>query len=221
VEIVGPAGAGKTALLRTLSREPHIRAGVRINRARYFLDLVGHAVVLLPPALELLRQGPASLWSGMLHLVRLRTLPSVVAIAMADDAGRVVLLDEGPMFSLGRLSVFQHANHGTSPLARQWRSELDRWTTLLDAVVWVDAADPVLIERIRTRRKSHRVKSGTSGEVVGFLDRYRQAYGEVLSALRASGRVRVIEINTTTVPIDTAASRVLAELERLAPPGPG
>jgi hypothetical protein len=221
VELVGPAGAGKTALLRALGRDPRVLTGIRIDRVRHLLEMLVHGAVLLPTGLALLGHGPALLWYGLLHFVRLRTLPRAVARASRRERDGVILLDEGPIFSLGRLSVFQHANEGHGRLARRWRIELDRWTTRLDVVVWVDAPDPVLIERIRSRRKDHRVKSGTPEEVAGFLERYRRAYGEVLAALRASGRVQVIEISTREVSIDAAADRVLTELERLGLRGPG
>jgi len=221
VELVGPAGVGKTALLRLLGQDPRVRTGIRINRVRHFLEVVTHSVALFPAGFGLLRQGPSSLHSGLLHLVRLRTLSTVVALAMAEEAGRAIVLDEGPVFSLGRLSVFQQASQGNGRVARHWRTELNRWTTLLDAVIWIDAADPVLIERIRSRRKDHRVKNGSTDEVAEFLGRYRRAYEEILAALRASGKVQVIELNTTDVTIEAAADRVLAELERRGLPGAG
>jgi deoxyadenosine/deoxycytidine kinase len=215
VEIVGPAGAGKTALLRTLGREPGIRAGLRIDRSRHFLELLRHTAALAPTGLTLLRRGPASVWAGMLHLVRLRTLPSVVALAMAEETGRAVVLDEGPMFSLGRLSVFQNADRHSGALGSHWRAELERWTTLLDAVVWIDAADPVLTARIRGRAKEHRIKNLNEAAMTSFLDRYRQAYRDIFAHLRARGTVRVIELNSTDVSIDVAARRVKVELDRL------
>jgi hypothetical protein len=221
VELVGPAGAGKTALLRTLGRDPRIRTGIRIERVRHLLEMLVHAAVLLPTGLALLGHGPTPLWYGLLHFVRLRTLPRAIARASRKERDGAILLDEGPIFSLGRLSVFQQASQGNGQVAQQWRAELNRWTKQLDAVVWVDAADPVLIERIRSRRKEHRVKSGTADEATRFLDCYRRAYAEVLSALRASGKVRVVEINTTDVSIDGAAGRVLTELERLGLPRTG
>lgn len=219
IEIVGPAGGGKTALLRALAGDPRIRAGLRIHRGRHFLEMLRHSAALLPTAFGLLRHRPSSVQNGLLHFVRLRTLPSVVMLAMADEPARTILLDEGPVFSLGRLSVFQDADRGSGAMQRQWRAELDRWATLLDAVILVDAADAVLRKRIRERPKEHQIKDGSDAEMAGFLGRYRQAYREILSAMTARGKVRVVELDTTHTSAGAAASRVIAELERLGLPG--
>lgn len=221
VELVGPAGAGKTALLRSLRRDRRFRAGLRIDRLRHFLDILIHAAILVPIGFALLGHGPTAMWYGVLHFVRLRTLPSAIARASRRKEDGVILLDEGPIFSLGRLSVFQQAGHGVGPVSRQWHAELNRWSGLLDAVVWIDAPDAVLTERIRSRPKDHQIKTGTDAEVVDFLGRYRRAYGDILTRLKASGAVRVIELDTTDSTIDETASRVVAELERLGLPGPG
>ena len=219
VEIVGPAGGGKTAVLRTLAGDPRLRAGLRIHRGRHFLEILAHSAALIPTAFGLLRHRPTSAKNGLLHFVRLRTLPSVVMLAMAEEPTRTILLDEGPVFSLGRLSVFQDADRTPGAVQHQWRAELARWATLLDAVILVDAADAVLRRRIRERSKEHQIKDGSDAEIAGFLRRYRQAYREILSAMTARGKVRVVELDTTDTSAGAAANRVIAELERLGLPG--
>ena len=214
VELVGPAGAGKTALLRTLHRDPRIRAGVRIERMRHFFELIAHTTAFAPAAMALLGDGGRPFWPGVRHFVRLRTFPQAIARAAAEGPG-LILLDEGPIFSLGRLSVFQQANRGGGRLARHWHAELNRWANLLDGVIWIDAADSVLAERIRTRRKEPRIKSGTDTEVTGFLNRYRVAYREIMGVLAASGRVRVVEIDTASVTTQQLAERVMGEFEQM------
>lgn len=214
VEIVGPAGAGKTALLRTLREDPRIRAGLRIERLRHLFELVVHTTAIAPAAVALLDEGPGPFWAGLRHFVRLRTFPRAIARAAAEGPG-LILLDEGPIFSLGRLSVFQRANQGGGRLARYWHAEVNRWANLLDGVIWIDAADSVLAERIRTRRKEHRIKSGTDTEVTGFLNRYRVAYREIMGALAASGSVRVVEIDTASVTTAQQAERVMDEFEQM------
>jgi hypothetical protein len=175
-----------------------------------------HAAALFPLALALLGRSPNAAWYGMLHFVRLRALPRAIARASAKSGSEIILLDEGPVFSLGRLSVFQQANRGAGRIARAWRAEVDRWATRLDAVVWIDAPDNVLADRIRTRAKDHQVKGGADEEIADFLARYRQAYREILDRLTASGSVAMVQLDTANVAVDAAADRVRATLERLA-----
>lgn len=215
VEIVGPAGAGKTALLRTLGRDPRVYAGVRIDRVRQFGEMLVHGAAILPIAVSLLSQGWRRWWYGLLHLVRLRTLPRAISLAAAGAEADVILLDEGPVFSLARLSVFQQANQGEGRLADAWHAELDRWSDLLDFVIWTDAPDAVLAERIRSRLKRHQIKDGSDAEVAVFLERYRQAYREILGSLTTGKRVGMVHLDTTGLAVDVAAGRLLAELEHL------
>lgn len=215
VELVGPAGAGKTALLRALGADPRVRAGVHIDRIRLFPVLLLHAARFLPLAIGLLTRGREHAWRGLLHFVRLRALPRTIARAAAAGDIDVILLDEGPVFSLGRLSVFQEADRRGGLPARAWHAELARWASLLDAVIWIDAPDVVLAERIRTRTKQHQIKGGTDAEMAGFLARYRQAYREIRERLTGGGRIKMVQLDTSGLAVEAAAERVLAELRRL------
>lgn len=212
VELVGPAGAGKTAVLAAIrGRDPGIRAGLSIDRRRFAPLLARHSLALLPMSLELLARRPRSWWPAFKYVLRLRTLPA--ALAHEAAAGyRAIVLDEGPIFSLTRLSVFQDASRGPGRLTREWHGALLRWIDWLDAIVWLDAHDPVLVRRIREREKPHQIKTRTDVEAARFLRRYRQAFRHVLEPIRAAGRARVIEIDTTSLTADQAAAAVLAAL---------
>jgi hypothetical protein len=218
VELVGPAGAGKTALLRALGRHhTGLRAGLSIDRVRYLPAISRHTLALLPTGIEVLRDDRRSLWPVMLHLIRLRTLPTVLAHEMAARPAAIVL-DEGPLFSLGRLSVFQRAHESRTRLGQAWQRQLDRWTRLLDVVIWLDAPDPILAQRIRTRFKPHQVKDDPEQAVYEFLGRYRQAYKEIRARVVSAGRTRMIDLDTSALSADQAVPLVLAALT--ARPGP-
>lgn len=212
VELVGPAGAGKTALLHAISaRDGTVQSGLRIDRLQFLPLILWHSLALAPAAAELFAENPRSWWPGMRQLVRLRTLHPALA-REAGAASRAIILDEGPLFSLARLTVFQNADRGHGRLAREWRSQLARWAEALDVVVWLDAPDTVLSDRIRTRGKPHMVKNGTEREVIEFLDRYRSAYRSVLDYLHAAGHGRVVEIQTNESTTDRIAEDILVVL---------
>lgn len=211
-ELVGPAGVGKTAILRAISQlAPLVRTGVRIERLRQLPSLAWSVIALTPAVVEMVFADPRWLGSGLRHLTRLRALPIEVARARASGH-QAILLDEGPVFSLGRLSVFHQSDAGRGTLARTWRNELDRWSTLLNGIVLLDARNEVLAERIRRRPKAHQVKFGGDRTVFDFLDRYRAAYRDIASRLAAGGQVQIVELDTTTTPIEQLATDTLAAL---------
>ncbi len=212
VELVGPAGAGKTAMLRALGRRHNgIRAGLSIDRARHFPALTRHAVALLPTWIEVVRDDRRSMWPVMVHLMRLRILPTVLARESARGPAAVVL-DEGPLFSLARLSVFQRAHESRTRLGRAWQEQLDRWMTLLDVVIWLDAPDAVLVERIRNRFKPHMIRDDPEHAMREFLGRYRHVYEDIRSRLTAVGRARMIDVDTAALTVEQAVPVVLAAL---------
>ena len=212
-ELVGPAGVGKTAVLRAIARlAPLIRTGVRIDRMRR-LPVITWGLLALTPALTDMFFGDARrFWPGLRHLSRLRTLPAEIARAQGSGH-RTILLDEGPVFSLGRLSVFHYAATGRGSLARQWSHELARCSTLLSGIVYLDARNDVLAARIRGRPKPHQVKNRSDAEVNEFLDRYRAAYQAILSRLTADRRVQIVEIDTTRATIEQVAAAALTALD--------
>lgn len=213
IELIGPAGAGKTGLLRAIAqRAPTVRTGVRLDRLRTMPVVVWHALALTPATVELFFTDARWLKTGLRHLWRLGAFPSELERARASRH-QAILLDEGPVFSLGRLSVFQHANEGSGWLAREWSAQVVRWSGILTGVILLDADNETLAQRIRDRPKNHSIKTGSDREVFGFLDRYRAAYREIVTRLTAGGRVQIVEFNTTKQPFEQIATDIVTTLD--------
>ncbi|HET7379376.1 MAG TPA: hypothetical protein VFJ24_04970, partial [Gaiellales bacterium] len=194
---------------------PTVRTGVRLDRVRTMPLVARHAITLLPATLELFFADPRSLWPALRHLGRLGAFPAELERARGSRH-QTILLDEGPVFSLGRLSVFQRANEGSGWLGREWNAEVVRWSEMLTGVILLDADNEVLSQRIRNRPKHHSVKNGSDREVFGFLDRYRAAYREIVTRLTAGGRVQIVEFDTTRQPFDAIATDIVTALDRWA-----
>lgn len=213
IELIGPAGAGKTGLLRAIAqRAPTLRTGVRLDRVRTMPVVAWHALSLMPATVELFFTDARWLWTGVRHLWRLGAFPSELERALGSRP-QAILLDEGPLFSLGRLSVFQRANEGSGWLAREWNAQVVRWSGILTGVILLDADNETLAQRIRERPKNHSIKAGSDREVFGFLERYRTAYRDIVTRLTASGRVQIVEFDTTKRPFEQIASDIVTTLD--------
>ena len=217
VELVGVAGAGKTTVLNAIrQRDQTVRPWRRFERLRSLPMSIRHMVALAPTAFELLRQSPRSCWPCTKHLLRLRTLHTMLA-RETSTTHRAIMLDEGPVYSMCRLRLLQKASLGNSHLLRGWRTTLAQWPGSLDVVIWLDAPDAVLMQRIRSRAKAHDVKQGTDREVLEFLERWRCTYREILAQLPAASPVKLVEVNTAGESADQAASSVLAVVKSMRP----
>ncbi len=209
VELVGLAATGKTSLLRALGeREPACLAGLRPPRHRHAWS----AVTLVPTFVGLHRSAHAFLWKEMKRITYLRTLQRSVA-AKAAERYRAIVMDEGPVYMLARMRVYGEARVRSAAFEPWWRSAIGEWRRTLHLVVWLDAPDAILAERLRRRAQHHRLQGATDRTIEGFLGAYRTAYAEVMSDLTTLPGVRVLAFRTDVETADRIAERVVAELQ--------
>lgn len=213
VEIVGPPGAGKTTLSSALGA-----LGDGIRPVSVYLSpsrlprYVADGLTLLPMCLH-----QSLKTRGMARNVRLvvrltgapRLLEDVVPLGP-----RVVVLDQGPLFTLMRLAE-RMPEHARGPGFRSWWGRTVRtWAELLDALILVDAPDPVLLDRIRTRSKDHSLKKRAVG-ARDALASHRQLQEAMIGELRARGDVPVLHVDTGRRSVDETAAETAIGLERL------
>jgi hypothetical protein len=212
VEFVGPAGAGKTSLINALrQRDPTLRAPIRISHPRYFAPAALEAVCLMPVLIRDLSRASACAWSDTRYLLEVNTLRRAVESACRRDA-RPILLDEGPVFVLARGIAFRSTSKRDIALHAAWMRGIRAWGRMLDVIIWLDAPDDVLADRIRGRRKAHRAKESGDAELSAFLGKYRRAYDWVIDQFAATGQTRLYRFDTSELAIERladAATRVI------------
>ena len=209
LELVGPAGSGKSTLYRALAaRCPAITPGVPFGGLGHLRLGLRHAALLLPAWL--------TSRDRFLDEKELRSLNYVAGWADGVERlprdGTLAVFDHGPLFRIVRLRAFG-PRLVESPAFRRWsEAAVRRWARLLDAVVCLDAPDALLAERIDARAERHRMKGGGAGETQRFLARYRAAYEALLAELIAAGGPEPIRVDTRGVAPERIAERVLAQL---------
>lgn len=215
IEFVGPAGAGKSSLTRTMA-EANCRA--RPSNPPDF-----HAPAMLPFfILNILQTTP--------HLLRFiqttepgpnyaSQLASIVILngwrrrlgKSYTPAGDIVLLDQGPVYLLTDLFEMNPA-YARHPAIQTWQADLyQRWACAIDLVVWLDAPDDILTERIRSRQKQHIMKSETDRGVHEFLALCREALDQTLLKLsRINRSLKILEFDTAQLSPCLIANQVFA-----------
>ncbi|MEP7214046.1 MAG: hypothetical protein ABI791_13280 [Acidobacteriota bacterium] len=215
-EIVGPAGAGKSTLSSRLNgHEGRIRAGISVWGLPLATILIG-SLLSIPTIFSLSLHRKRVRVSDLKQVVRLNALHRHVKRKreVGEDADfDALFMDEGVVFALSKLRADNAVEHKVvSNSMIEWeRKMIDRWSETLDAIVWLDGPDDLLAERIRTRDKQHRMKDKSEEEIIDFLGIYRTAYQDVISDLRASGRIDMMQFRTD----DDSPDRMATEIFRL------
>lgn len=215
IELIGPAGAGKSSLLRVLNQsDAKLAAGVCLRDVKYAPAVALNAVSLLPEMISCYRTRLEPDWADMKRIVRLKTWLSLVN-RLSSDRYRAVIFDEGPVFLLTLLGAFSD-RYFQSPRFNDWfKRMLDRWSESLDAAIWLDAPDRILAQRIRSREKPHRVKDRSDEEVSDFLAHYRASYELTVSRLTARQGPKLIRLNTSQKSLQETADEALIEIAAL------
>jgi O-antigen/teichoic acid export membrane protein len=191
MELVGPAGAGKSLLADRLRvRGDVVRASVwNLPRVLIFES----ALRSLPVLVRICVATRAFPRAELEQIVRLNALRLFVRRRVGD--ARLVVLDEGPVFALSWLRVFGHPRIQNGRLEPWWRRTLADWAGVLDRVVMLDAPEPVLVSRIRGRQKPHDIfRQMTDAQILDLIARYRTAFDGVLAGLTAGGRPELLTL---------------------------
>jgi len=211
-EVVGAAGAGKTTLLRALSeRDAAIQAIFGFRRIEYVPYFAYHAVVLLPFSVRMFLGGARLSGQDIRTMVHLEATLDAV---QASQPATLTMLDQGPVYMLTRLRGLCAKHTGSRALGIWWSDLLRRWAATLDLIIWLDAPDPILLERIRARDKWHSVKHASDQEAYRFLMNFRIAYEQVVSKMTSRDGPRVMRFDTSQEPLQQIVDGVLAAFDR-------
>jgi broad-specificity NMP kinase len=206
VELLGPPGSGKSTLAAALTaangsvlvKDHAVRDLPALARAAgragstYFLQ----RPVTVPAARH-------AAW-----LVRLGAAADVVA-RRAREGATLVVLDQGPAYTLGRLRHLCVTGHGRA----WWGRHALATARLLDLVVLLDADPGTLAQRLRDRDKPHAAQRLGQTELLAYLREEHHRARVVAQVLGRAG-AQCLELTTDTGSADDA---VQAVLERVAP----
>lgn len=213
VEVVGSSGVGKSTLLQTLcGNNRQIQPGIRLSRFQ-----------TLPEWVDNLRFGLTTYFQQDLSTrwftrTELRSMVYLDAWYRAleqpmPNRPRAIIWDQGPIYRLAMLQEFGPEMTHSSSYETWWNAQLKKWAAKLDLLVWLDAPDDILIERIYNRNQFHEIKGKSSEEGYDFLRRYRKTAGQIIEHLMATHDLKVLRYDTSKISSPQIAEQVLDLLE--------
>jgi shikimate kinase len=212
-EVIGPAGAGKSTLLRALSqREKRILPDIRLPKRVSIPILIRDTTTFLPTFLRYYRHSRWFTWRETRSMVYLSGWHQVLK-HRAPRNDSVTVLDQGPIFRLALLREFgPELTHGDVYI-KWWNNMLNQWAATLQLVIWLDAPDAVLFQRVNSRTELHRVKGQPEQDAYQYFGRYRTSYQQVIERMKAIQGPRLLCVNTHQTPVDRIVDRVLDALD--------
>ncbi len=217
IEIIGPAGAGKTTLFQYLSKNV---SGMRteflppVRNFRYIPFFIKYILMLVPTLINLQGKGNRFLSRRELAwMAMLKGWPVILRKKREDDS-KMILLDQGPIFLMTILSEFGPQSLRNPNVQDYWNSVYEEWAHTLDMVIWLDTSDELLMKRIRTRRDEHMVKGKTDQEIRDFLAKYREGYERLINTLiTINPEIHVLKLDTGKNSTDDLLHRFLESVQ--------
>jgi thymidylate kinase len=217
VEIVGPAGAGKTTLCNELARYrdfielknfPNIR---RLSSSPFF---TWHGLKLASTLLQMDRGNSRQLTRREFAWMTVLNGWYIPLRQETKKNKKVVVMDQGPVYLMAEISRTGPEYLNSQGSQRLWQDIYCQWAATLDVIVWLDTTDSYLLKRIRTREKWHTVKDEATQTTIGFLRDFRATYENIFSELsKYTDSPKIIRVDTGQNKPDEIAKSLLADLK--------
>ncbi len=212
VEILGVAGAGKSTLATRLSGGAGVEMAdfIHTRRPSHLLQVVRGVPRLLPILAVGLTRRPRMSWPEwklLAYVTRWRAF-----LERRTPPGTVLLFDQGPLYALVRLEA-EGKPFTSRPAFERWRDEMvEGWADELSVLIFLDAPDAVLWDRINERPQDHRAKGDEAKAGRSFIARYRRSFEDVLRRVEDRGGPQVFRFDTGSTTASQLAEKVEAVL---------
>lgn len=189
----------------------------RLAHAPYVL----HSLIrLVPIVVAGLSRKPRMSWREIKLVMYVNEWPRYIS-RTCEPGQNMLVMDQGPIYALGRLEAMGKP-FIRSAVYRRWRLQMtDIWAKKLTRIVFLDAPDSVLVERIGGRSQAHETKGKPAEVGYEFLGRHRLAFDQMVATIEMAGGPEAHRIDTGSRSLGQLAAEVAAELGLVDQEPPG
>jgi deoxyadenosine/deoxycytidine kinase len=215
VELIGPAGAGKTTLLNALNQcNQNIQPGIDLSETRKIAHFFHNTFYMLPTYLLRYRD---SRWFSRREI---RTMVYLKAWLYElrkrpYNLDHVIILDHGPIYRLALMREFGPEFTKSQTYQRWWSTLLNEWITALDVIIWLDAPNSILLDRIHERDRWHTIKEKSDTEAFDFLTHHRIFLEQIITESVNDHQAKLLWFDTNQESIDQMVGKILDAFEAI------
>jgi thymidylate kinase len=216
VELIGPAGVGKSTLYQALNnkRYPwllcyHHPRVWRISSAPFYIKNI---LLLLPTLVRILGNGDRQLTRREIAFMAILHGWYKILRKKTTNSNNILVLDEGPISIMAYLNVWGPQSLFNSNMQGWWENIYSKWMQSIDMVVMMDASEEIIRWRINNRPQDHHLKGESTYVMDDWLNKYRILYDQIVSRLATNNHgIRVIRIDSGINSVDEIVNKVLHE----------
>lgn len=213
VEVIGPAGAGKSTLLRALSQHHNqIQPGIHPSKTRQLPFLISNTIALLP---VYLREYRHSRWFSRREMRSMTYLKAGLPVLrrQALNNGTAIILDHGPIYRLAFLRALGPEITTSQRYMSWWADLFNQWVSTINIIIWLDAPNGILLERIRGRGQQHPIKENGQQDAYEYLIRYRLFLEQIIAESVSAGQIMVLRFDTNQESTEQIIDKVLTVVD--------
>lgn len=211
VELVGPAGAGKSSVYRALGERgmgitPGRLPDVRDGRCVPFF--AWNLLLLLPSFAKFYRHR-TDRFLTMREMAYLAVIRGWLPILKRRSG--IVVIDQGPIYILSEM-LREGPRVLMSQAAQKWRDVTYKvWAKGMDGVIYLDASDAVLVRRALGRDQEHGIKKHDDVWATRFLAESRRTLDQVISSMkRNKPDMKVIHLDTSMTSLGETVDSIMS-----------
>jgi adenylate kinase family enzyme len=189
IELVGPPGSGKTTLTKVFQQH---NPDLEITIFPYFRELsqipffAKSLVSFSPTLLQFYKNGAGQkITKREIALMTILNKWNEVLVYQSAKFGKTMILEEGAICLLAKLSASGSEILKNEVSAAWWRQMYQKWAQTISLVIQFDTPISVLLNRIRSRELQYEIETMSDENAVQYLTRIQESQENVLSRLTA------------------------------------
>lgn len=216
IEIAGPAGSGKSTLTRALVAGNCKFVKIEPPQPNEIRDLpffLNNFFPALPEFISLPGEGNRKLSKREFAWWMIVNGWSKNISTLPNGGLKSYIFDQGPLFLITSLYDFGPSSMHSSAFSKKWEPLFAKWADVLDMIVFLDAPNECLLNRINSREKEHVIKDAKQEVAYEFLDRWRDAYHDVMHVFSTQPRSpRIMMVDTEKIPLNRICRLIKMEI---------